>query len=207
MAKKPAGRPKYWTKDNLAELKELWTRNTPIVTLQHRFAETDVKSGTSKPKSPFAIQAQIIRLVINDLKNAHDGAAKEKILTIYRIPTHVRQNLEFYADGHWEKDPLEQSKSAEPDLIGEVDEFAEPVVTTPVKKEVEEVEPAIAPPPKKDTSKPNNEPLVQTVEAVNEVVAIQKALLVTDKDAIKLLTEIRDQLKTTNALLAALLAK
>ena len=209
MVKKPSGRPKYWTKENLAELKELWTRNTPMATLQHRFAEDDVKSGTSKPKTPFAIQAQIIRLIINDLKNVHDESAKEKLLTIYRIPAYVRQNLDFYTDGHWEKDPLEQpnpgkTKPPEHELLGEIDEFAEP--QTPIKKEVREEEPVVAPPPRKEAAKP--EAIVSFVplpDAVNEVPVIQKSMSVIDREAVKLLVEIRDQIKITNELLKALI--
>lgn len=206
MAKKPAGKPKYWTKELVADLKELWLQNTPINTLRYRFADDEAKT---KPKTPYAIQAQIVKLVVMELKNVHDTAAKEKILTTYRIPAHVAQHLDFYGDGHWEKDPLEQpnkTKVAEPDLIGEVDEFAEPVAKAPVKKEVSE---PILPPPRKEPVKKEEPvaPFVQTVEVVNEVLEVQKALLVTDKESIAKLDRLEKKLDVMIELLQALLNK
>ena len=167
----------------------------------------EVEAWLDKRKA--AIQAQIVKLVVMELKNVHDTAAKEKILTTYRIPAHVAQHLDFYGDGHWEKDPLEQpnkTKVAEPDLIGEVDEFAEPVAKAPVKKEVSE---PILPPPRKEPVKKEEPvaPFVQTVEVVNEVLEVQKALLVTDKESIAKLDRLEKKLDVMIELLQALLNK
>lgn len=217
---KPKGKQLYWTKQKLEHLEQLWLQNIPMDIIRTTFADEKDKV----PKTTYAIQAKVLVLAEKKLANAQSEEEKTKIFNTYRIPSHVRANLDLYKDGHFEKTiNSKKTRTAKQD-----DEY-DLIESDPQKDSLDDDIPAKPPPRKPEAAILKPEPsapkqevestptrllLSDQAETVNIIPAIQKPLPIHDAEVAKLLAEIRDQLKVlsehqrvTNELLKAMLEK